>query len=169
MWTRAKYVAVMFLLNACSIASGGRGSSASEGIDLITTLREGEPVAIQKLVVGILSGEQPIEAEWLEHRLETPILFFVEPPFVAEGRLHLGVENSLDFALCLLEIKHNVSTVAVLAEMGLETCVGGEASCEACNSFTFPLDEAVRRSLVGYWQTRMGARIERPNDRQEGP
>jgi hypothetical protein len=165
MWLRVKATAAILLITACSITTSRPGPSASGGIDLITTLREGEPVAIQNLVVGILSGEQPIEAEWLEQRLETPILFFVEPPFVAEGRLHLGVENSLDFALCLLELKHNTSTIAVLAEMGLEKCVGGKASCEACNSFTFPLDEAVRRSLVWYWQTRMGARIGRPNDR----
>lgn len=137
-------ILLLLLLNGCV--------STRPAIDLARNgLVAGDQDAVDTFADRFFNQDAVIPANALmdDRLVSRNIVVRVEEP----SRIsQYGVDRVSDYFMCLLQIKHHVSSRDVLSDEILRNECGGE--CEPCNSLTYPLPEKARNRLRAYWLER---------------
>lgn len=107
---------------------------------------------VDTFVARIRAGSITIDPSWLEDTRKLPGDVLLRTKY-AMGISQFGVETVSDFFTCILEIMNNTSTPEIFLRVRPDqrnACVLD--TCEACNSWTYPLDPEVRAAIITYWK-----------------
>jgi hypothetical protein len=149
------------LLHLCILATialscrSARFASASTG-ELSSLLVNGDDeVALRRVTEEILVGRKRIQLADISDNRNVARSLLLRATY-GNRDYQLGVSTVSDYAICLLQIRHSVSTLSVLRQVApalAKNCSQTEGSCDVCNSQSFPVDARVRDVLQQYWRS----------------
>jgi hypothetical protein len=118
--------------------------------DLRTALLSRDEAAVTQFSCSFLRGAASMPPGLLNDERELPIGEIVRVP-TAVHYYQFGPARIADFAMCLLEVKYEVTTRDIVAKTApslLPLCGNG---CEVCTSQTVGTDSRIRDAVRQYW------------------
>jgi hypothetical protein len=149
----------LFLLGCQAVATTPRTSSAGRGVDAAVTrvdiaaaLLSGDEAVGRRVTNDVLEGRSVLLKSALTD--ERPISPNVVLRATAGNHdYQFGVTTVAEYALCLLQLRHETSSEAVLRTVDptvAERCSATRA-CEVCNAQAFSVSADVKARLAEYW------------------
>ena len=146
------------MLSRCG---SGLAMTSHKNTTLATLLISGSDEAqLQKLADDILNGREPLKPQDVLDNRAVARNVLLRAAY-GQRDYQMGVSTISDYAICLLEIRHNTSTLSVLQRTApslARLCSGDKSGCDVCNSQSFPVDAHIKETLQQYWGSMLTAK-----------